>query len=184
MIDQSLITEDMEIVGRDRKPVGTVTGFENGKIRLVDDGLAEHGGGLIDMTMIDFVEDGRLCLKVSASEVPMSQRAASAEEDKTVANEVDKGPSKDRPDTASTGDDESVMLGNGNGVQDRYSGSRNDPFAGMPSEVAAGDQIDGGSGGSDQSGWDGDRTNRARQGSGGRDLSDDESANKSHARLT
>jgi hypothetical protein len=64
MIDASKIKELMEVKGSDGKHIGTVDAVEGKRVRLASGGIYHY----IDITVVDNVKDGAVCLSQSAEQ--------------------------------------------------------------------------------------------------------------------
>jgi hypothetical protein len=69
MISSNQIREKMEVVGSDGKHVGVVDHCENDRIKLTkNDPAAQGQHHYLDLSDVDRIEGGRVCLLVSADE--------------------------------------------------------------------------------------------------------------------
>jgi hypothetical protein len=69
MIDAAQIREHMEVKGSDGKHVGTVDRIEGDRIKLTKSDAASGGQHhFIDMSLVDAIEGGAVCLSKSADE--------------------------------------------------------------------------------------------------------------------
>jgi hypothetical protein len=69
MIDAAQIREHMEVKGSDGKHVGTVDRIEGDRIKLTKSDAASGGQHhYIDMSLVDAIEGGAVCLSKSADE--------------------------------------------------------------------------------------------------------------------
>lgn len=69
MIKVSQIQEHMEVKGSDGKHVGTVDHMENGRIKLTKSDPASGGQHrYLDLSLVDDIKDGAVCLNRSADE--------------------------------------------------------------------------------------------------------------------
>jgi hypothetical protein len=69
MVDAAQIREHMEVNGSDGKHVGTVDRIEGDRIKLTKSDAASGGQHhYIDMSLVDAIEGGAVCLSKSADE--------------------------------------------------------------------------------------------------------------------
>jgi hypothetical protein len=69
MIDSSQIREHMDVVGSDGEHVGVVDRLEGQRIKLTKSDAASGGQHhYIDMSLVESVEDGAVCLSKTAKE--------------------------------------------------------------------------------------------------------------------
>ncbi len=158
MIDQSLIKENMEIVGRDGEPVGNVAGVEDGRIRLAGDGSTGGGDRHIELSKVDFIEDGRLCLNEPASDVLSSLR------DEGARGDLKDGASAGRSEGDAIVDEGGHGRADPEGSEGRVPDGQDRVFVDEPYEVAAGDRTREGPEDGGRLDLDEDGTDRRRSG--------------------